>query len=431
MRAKATGFQKQNLLQKAYFICLLLVCVSIFLPLSIATNLAIALLVITWLAEGDFRVKFNKFRSNPPAVFSVVLFLLYLTGLLYTENTDAGVKYLETKTSLLLFPVVLSSAVIRKESLYKALSFFAWACVFFSLIALLYQIKVVQERNDINYIFSDGLVLIYGKKAVYYSLYVAFSILVFLNIIWFQFQSFSYRKRFAVIAGIIFLLLILFLLASRTSLVVLILIVFSTALVLGVRKGKLKHAALALLGVALLFSTLSFFFPQVFSRFHSLRNASFDFQNKASEYHFAFGNSEESWNGLNLRLAKWVCALDLIKEHPSFGVGTGDIKDDLVESYLNRSFYYAAEQRFDPHNQYIETTVGIGIVGLTVLCLFYFYPLYLAIRNKRWLFAAFMVLVIFCSITESILNSSQGIIFTCFIIFIFMKLLEPEVPANL
>ncbi|GAA4428264.1 hypothetical protein GCM10023188_12320 [Pontibacter saemangeumensis] len=151
---------------------------------------------------------------------------------------------------------------------------------------------------------------------------------------------------------------------------------------------------------------------------------SFDFHNQASEYHFAFVNAENSWNGLNLRLAKWICAIDVIKQYPWIGVGTGDIKDELVKAYIERGFIYGAEKRFDPHNQFFETAVGIGFAGLIVLCFFYFNALYEAIKSKHWLFTAFLLLIIFCSLTESVLSSSQGIIFICFFVFIFTRLIE-------
>ncbi|WP_162052393.1 O-antigen ligase family protein [Pontibacter pamirensis] len=422
MNATVKFIHNKSLSQKAYLLSLLLFCVSIFLPMQLATNSAIALLIVIWLAEGKFAYKLSKIKSSPLAAFSIILFLLYLIGMLYTQNVQAGWKYLETKASLLIFPLVLTSAIIPKEDLHKTLRSFSWLCVFFSLIALLYQIKVVEERNDINYLFSDGLVLIYRKQAIYYALYVALSILVFFDRLWFDNVRISKTERIINVIAISFLLLILFLLASRTSLLVLILILFTTAVVKGVRNGKLKYTALLIAATIVFFGTLSFFFPQTLSRFESLKNTSYNFQNKSSEYHFAFDNAAESWNGLNLRLAKWVCALDVIKENPVIGVGSGDIKDALVTAYTNRSFFYAVEMRFDPHNQYLETTVGIGAIGLLVLCLFYFYPLYLAVRKRNWLFSAFTVMVIFCSLTESILSSSQGIIFTCFFMFIFVKM---------
>lgn len=396
--------------------------------MRMATNIAIALLIIVWFAEGGFKNKSVKFISSPLAVASVLLFFLYLFGLLYTGNMPAGYKYLETKASLLIFPIILSTAKLKKENLSKTLYFFSWCCVLFSLVAFLYQIKVVNELDDINYLFSDGLVLIYSKQAVYYSIYVAFSILVLLAKVWFEYASLGNKKKALFLVSISFLFLILFLLASRTSLAVLLMIVFTTAIIRGIRKGKLGVAITSIISLLLFISSLSYFFPQTIARFDSLKNLSFNFQNKASEYHFAFANTEANWNGLNLRLAKWVCAIDVIKENPVFGVGTGDIKDELVNAYLERDFFYAAEKRFDPHNQFFETTVGIGTVGLALVCIFYFYPLYAAVKRKKWLFTAFSLLIIFCSLTETVLSSSQGIIFICFFMFIFTRIVEEDSP---
>lgn len=408
-------------LQKGYFFSLLLVAVSLFSPALKFTNLAIILLALVWLLEGGFIEKYKRLTSNPVALSFIVLFLLYLIGVFYTDSLHEGVKSLETKAPLLIFPLLLGSASISKAHIHKVLLFFALACVLCSLVALIYQTYVVLEKNDFNYFFSDGLVAIMHKKAVFYALYVAFSILILVDYLWANFPAITFSKKLLAAFSVFFLLLFLFLLATRTTLGALLLILVTTFTVAGIRYGKLKYTAL-LLGVLFIFlATLSILFPQTISRFKSLHNVSYSFSNTEEVYHFSGADSDTNWNGLNLRLAKWVCAVDVIKEHPLTGVGTGDVKNEMVASYKKRNFVYAAERRFDPHNQYLDTAVGIGLPGLIILLICYFSSLHIAVKRRSWLLSMFMILIMFCSLTDSILDSAQGIIFFCFFLFLLLQ----------
>ncbi|SIT76437.1 O-antigen ligase family protein [Pontibacter indicus] len=425
MKTVYQSFDKATLFQRGYLFSLILVAVSLFSPKQALTNIAIMLLALVWLLEGDFKAKYQRLAANWVAVSFMLLFFLYLTGAFYTDNLGAGFKRLETKSSLLIFPLLIGSAIIRQDYLRKTLLTFAFTCVVLSAVALVYQTFVVLEKNDFNYFFSDGLVSIMGKQAAYYSIYVAFSILILIQDLWQRFSGIGWGRKTVFLVAILFLLLFLFLLASRTSLGILLLILIISLVGVGVRYGKLRYTLLMVAALLAFIVGLSVVFPQTVSRFKSLRNISFDFSNTQDIYHFSGEDSEAKWNGLNMRLAKWVCAIDVIRQNP-LGVGTGDVKDELVEAYRNRNFTYAAENRFDPHNQFLDTTVAIGIPGLIVLMCCYLLPLYLAIKQKNWLLGSFAILIIACSITESVLSSAQGVIFICFSLFVLLGASVPD-----
>lgn len=421
---------RTSLIQGGYFFCLLLVAISLFSPKLGFTNLAIALLSFVWVLEGNFVEKYKNLKANPAAISFIVLFVLYLIGVFYTEDTQDGVKSLETKAPLLIFPLLLGTTSIKREYLHKTLLTFAYTCTALSLVALVFQIFVVLEKNDFNYFFSDGLVSIMGKKAVYYAIYVAFSILILVDDLWSEFYNASLGKKAGTLAVLLFLLLFLFLLASRTSLGILLLILVTTLVVAGIRRGQFRYTGLLVASLIAFILGLSIAFPQTVARFKSLRNVSYDFTNTDDMYHFSGADNDTQWNGLNLRLAKWVCALDVIKQYPLAGVGTGDVKNEMVVAYKRRNFMYAAEGRFDPHNQYLHTAVGIGLPGLMVLLISYLLPIYLAIKRKSWLLATFTILLMSSSLTESVLSSAQGIIFFCFFLFMLLKATFPGKPAN-
>ncbi|AKD04454.1 O-antigen ligase family protein [Pontibacter korlensis] len=416
------------LIQQGYYYSLILLAVSLFSPKQIITNIAVLMLALFWMLNGNVKEKYRLLSRNPSAISFFVLFVLYCIGVLYTENIQEGIKSLETKASLLVFPLILGSSTIKREHLYKTVLIFAFACVVLSMIALIYQTFVVIEKDDFNYFFSDGLVSIYAKQAVYFALYVATSILLLCHHLYFLPSETSAKQRLIIVVSILFLLLILFLLASRATQIVLFTILVTSVIVIGVKKGRILHSSLLVAALIAFVIGLSLLFPQTLARFKSLTNISYEFSNTSDIYHFSGSYDDNQWNGLNLRLAKWVCAVDVIKEHPIAGVGTGDVKEAMVQSYKNRKFVFAAQNRFDPHNQYLETAVSIGIAGLVVLLICYFLPLFNAIRYRSWLLITFLLLIISSSLTESILSRSQGATFSCFFLFLLLQYIIANKP---
>lgn len=417
-------FKTKAKIEFAYLFSLFVISLSFFLPEIIYLNAGIALLALTWLIEGSFAEKLNAFKK-PLVLGYVSLFCLYLISLVYTHNLGEGLKDIESKLTLLLFPIILSTINLKQNFFKKTLLFFAYCCVFFSFITLCFQIKVSIDYADTAYLFSDGLVLIYKKQAIYYSIYVVFSIFILSEYLFKNLYSIGKAQRILLIFSIAFLIGFLFLLMARTSIGIFVIISLASIILIGLKKRRFKEAIIICVSLFLFFIGFTLLFPQTLKRFESLQNASFDFENMSPIYHFAAAeNSEKNWNGLNLRLAKWQCAVAVIKDQPLLGVGTGDVKDELVEEYKRNNFHYAVEHRFDPHNQFLETTVAIGVIGLFALLFCYLCPLTVAIRKQNWLLGSFMILIVSSSLTESILGRSQGIVFISFFILIIYRSLS-------
>lgn len=67
----------------------------------------------TWLIDGllhnNFREKFHRFLRSLPALLLVSLFILHITGLIFTTDFNYALKDLRTKLPLLILPFILFS----------------------------------------------------------------------------------------------------------------------------------------------------------------------------------------------------------------------------------------------------------------------------------------------------------------------------------
>jgi len=126
-----------------------------------------------------------------------------------------------------------------------------------------------------------------------------------------------------------------------------------------------------------------------------------------------------SWNGVAIRKAIWECAKAPIKNNFLFGTGTGDVQDELQKAYEDRMFYFASRYNtYNAHNQYIQTIIGQGIIGLVLLISYIVYPLIKLKFDYQFCLIAFSFAVIF--ITESILETNKGIIIFSYINTLFI-----------
>lgn len=114
-------------------------------------------------------------------------------------------------------------------------------------------------------------------------------------------------------------------------------------------------------------------------------------------------------NGVALRRAIWVCAMDVVKENPLLGVGTGDGQDALQKAYLNRNFVLAGKyNRFNAHNQYLQVAVNFGLIGLVV----WLGAMVSLMRGhwQNWMLLSLMGLLLFSMLTESMLETNKGVL---------------------
>ena len=113
------------------------------------------------------------------------------------------------------------------------------------------------------------------------------------------------------------------------------------------------------------------------------------------------------------RMAINVTALKCIADRPVFGYGVGDYDTVLIERYGVEGYQSLKEWHNNAHNQYTETSLAIGIVGLMVMVWWLVMPLFVAWRRKAgfWEVLTLTFIVMFCMLFESMLERQMGLQF--------------------
>ena len=84
-------------------------------------------------------------------------------------------------------------------------------------------------------------------------------------------------------------------------------------------------------------------------------------------------------------------SLEIIKENPIIGVGTGDVNDQFLNKYDELKSPLTEERRLRAHNTYLTETVSFGLFGLLFFITWMLYFLYQQVKFKQVFGVVFII----------------------------------------
>ena len=121
------------------------------------------------------------------------------------------------------------------------------------------------------------------------------------------------------------------------------------------------------------------------------------------------------------RLEYWRTSLLIIKQHPIFGVGTGDLPMVFEEQYRSMKSELAPQNRLRSHNQYLSITIGFGVVGLAWFMFVMFYPALKTRNFNNYFYVIFWLIFMLSMLTEDTIENQEGVTF--FVLFTAIMIL--------
>src|SRR5690606_33070311 len=109
---------------------------------------------------------------------------------------------------------------------------------------------------------------------------------------------------------------------------------------------------------------------------------------------FNFNENVSSYSGLTLRTKIWKNSCEVIKDSPIFGYGLYKSQEKLMTRYKKVNFRRGYLYNLNAHNQYLQTLLDSGILGLSILLVMLFYPLkyFLNVPLTHTLFSVIMII---------------------------------------
>ncbi len=382
--------------------------VAFLIPLSHRlTVFAIVLMVLAWLLTGEWSTAARNAVKNSIFILLITFFLLHLAGLLYSTNMHAGWFDIEVKFSLFLFPLVffLSCSLTKKKREIILKAFVTGTVV--AMIACVVNAFINFKKIHFDAFYYTALSAFHHPA--YFAMFICFSAAVIAYWLMYSEKAISLWQKTVLFFLLIFFAAFIYKLSSKAGIIIYFITLFAISVPTLFRKNK---RILALL--ILLFAGFQIWFSLT-------QNIRFQVVTTSVEHAEQNVTTEES-NGV--RVLVYETAIDLIKKNYAIGVGTGDIKDVLIKEYKARNITGALEKRLNAHNQFLETWLGQGIAGITLLFLLFLIPFIKSLRNKKWLLMAFVIIMAANFMFESMLNTQAGVVFFAFFYSFFVS--EPE-----
>ncbi|HTA84376.1 MAG TPA: O-antigen ligase family protein [Bacteroidia bacterium] len=353
--------------------------------------------LLCWLLEGDLKRKVTAITGNKFVWLFISFFVLHIIGMLYTSNASGGWFIIQVKLSLLLFPILLSAEGSMEISKQKPLIYsFIAGCVANSIVCLIYAIWLFFARDIIQFQYMQFSILMHPS---YFSMYIDLAMLFTFYLFTNENIMLNKAERGLLIASVLFLEFMLVLLQSKMGMIISA-ILLVVLLVRAVKKYSYKTSGLLfVIMTAIYFLTFHFVIGQR-SRVAGAVNSMVNKPINAA-----------SVESTQARSIVWKAAIEVIELHPFIGVGTGSADTVLVKQYLNDGYTGVAKEHLNTHDQYLQTTVILGVIGLLSLLACFIFPFFTCINNKRFIYGAFLLIVAANFLVESMLETQSGTIF--------------------
>jgi O-antigen ligase len=388
----------------AYFITYVLIAATLPLNKISLNSASIIALGAVWLIEPNWNQKWINLKKYMP--FSGVMigyFLLHVFSLSYTSNIQIGSFVIEKKLSFLFLPLIMFSSSYKPNLSWILFVFMTSLSIlivvdFFNVVLNSQIMSEYQLKNGYDYRLA--IVEKANVSATYRSLHCVLAI-VFGLYSWNQFTV-KFAKPWVVACVLINTICILILASKITFISIVICSLFFILFYTNYYNNKIY--LLILFSSIILASIVIWSIPSSKARFTELLSTPFV---------PATGNVH---NSITLRAAHLHCNIELAKNHYLLGVGAGDVQDLMDNCYKSNHFsdFLYLDNKHNCHNQYFQTLLGLGIVGLAILLLIYLLPFVLLKNNLNFVILFVIGTFVFTSLTESVFEVQKGIVLFTF-----------------
>lgn len=356
-------------------------------------------IVILWFLSSLFYFDKERFISgikNPWFLIMFFFFLIHCVSALFSDNVHGALKAIENKLSFLVFPYLFFLSKISNHTVKRMLIAFVTGC-FFALVICVVRATYIYFTTGANeFFYSLFSVLIH---AGYFSMYMLFCILIIV----FVYPKWYGKDKWARIISYFLILAFLtgiFLCASKIGYATAVLILIITPIVKFKHRLNLKTFLISSVVFLTVFFTMVKIFPKPFER---LNNVFTTLSSKKID--------KTSGESTAVRLLIWNECKEIVKENFWLGVGAGDANDMLQERYRKNGLTGALEHNLNAHNQYFQTAIALGLIGILTIIFLTFGVMIYAFIKRHILLALFSIIIILNFLVESMLQTESGNLF--------------------
>lgn len=386
-----------SLLYSLFLISLTLIIMSALVVLSKIINPASA--AVKWL----------------PVIYMILSILPFLMGFFTSSDTFLTLKLTQLNATYLFIPItIVLMPELKWKDLLLIISFFMLVMTF-STFGVLWN--YFENFNSITQSIGSG-------KAIPTPIdHVRYSILLSIACVW-SFISFlknepvfNLRDRRISFVLFTYLFIILHILAVRSGVGLSYLGIMVVGSLVLLTKRKFYLTILLWIMVFLIPIVAYLVIPSFKNKIdYSRYDISLMLKGKGANY-----SDSERLRSIELGIEIW-------KDHPLLGVGTGDLKHEIDKRYQEK--YFDNGQPKYPHNQIVKIASSSGLIGLFLFIAGIYLPFLL---HRNYLHPYTLALITMLSVSfmvEATLERSYSLAFYCFFAALLYRFENKSLPLK-
>ena len=402
------------------------------------SSITIGLILLTGFIKNklDTGGWFNAGLRNRHLLFCSLFFLLQLLYLPFASNFHEGWKHVQVKSALLFIPLCFYCCPFINRHRFKSLMN---VYVFTMAIVLTWCLGVAFKQ----YYFHHAPVYVFFYHQLVRDLdhhAVQFSILVFAALIYLL-QS-ARQGSYLLNRSIHFLLTAyfiggIFLLSSKLVIIFLLLYLAVYGFNLLQQKFSTRRAvAIVIMAVALCSSSFLFTQNPVSGRFSDVMHGDVRVITQTSF------TPNDYFNGIQFRLLQWRFVKEILQENGAWllGVSPARAQQLLNQKYISTHMYTGSGRHggdthgylgYNTHNQFLESLLQTGIIGLLCFIGICVEMVEMAIRQKNNQLTALVVLLLAYTFSDAVLETQYGLVLFLFLpLFFFYGQKDKKLKIN-
>lgn len=371
---------------------------GIMLPLSVFIVPKLIALFAFLFIVAHFPFKIARFAPSKLIIpgFLILFYLINFLGLFQSSDLPEAWNKLETKFAIFAFGIFFLFSSKKVEAGVRGVKY---GLVFGGLISILISVS----RALLHYSSDPEIIQSNNFGWALHPSFLALLLIVSALCIWTIKSESKYHFYFK-LAYSTLVLIELIMLRSLGSYVCLILIILCLPLFLSIEKKNWKILIFIPMGIIVFLGVRSGLKALSGDMSHSLGLAQ-EWLSDPDEFVVKNRNNIES---STVRLVAWTLSYHMIEEKLQ-GYGIGDSQNELNNTYRANGYTFYAYRNLNPHNQYLDTGIQIGFLGLFLLLVSLLLLLILELRNPD----AFIICIGLCIFTslffESFLERQVGV----------------------
>jgi len=363
-RLKQNLFSPSEKLQMKYTLWMnhLLVVYAFLLPISVQARAQVQFaIIILFFLRGNFKKYIFEHLKNPIVIAFALYFSLYILWLFGSDNPHYASMLIKHNKYAFFFPIIILS-FIDKRFTSKVVSGFLIGIFFSEIASYLVSLHIISPSLSIyNVKIFHPYMSVYDPSPFMlhtkYGLALALAISLLLHNI--------LTQKYTVIQkaiSIFFLFSITFNISITGGRIgyILFVILILTLIILVFKKNSIKAFLISIASISIVFF-IAYSNSTIFKNRidYSISSISSLYKNPMN-FNSSFGK----------RVGMWYYGGKVLKEHPIFGVGTGDHVDMIKEKIKDEHSNFKAVVH--PHNQLVSVFIQFGIIGVLIfLNIFY------------------------------------------------------------